>query len=122
MGMFIQHTLLFIEGIKIPSVEEILNSSPELTVADAINLQRDIYGAEIDWDSLRIIVRFRGKRYDITEALIKIVNENSYGETIDELGMDTRGFNFLGAIREAQRKIISKIVSGEMAPKKTQKE
>jgi len=119
MGMLIQRILLSLEGVKIPSIEEILSSNPKLTVADAINIQRDIYGAEVDWEAYKITVRFHGERYDITEILIKIVNENSYGDVIDELGMDTRGFNFSSAVRAAQKEIISKIVSGTMTPKKS---
>jgi len=119
MGMLIQRILLSIEGVRILSVEEILNSNPELTVADAINIQRDIYGAEVDWEARKIVVRFQGERYDITELLIKIVDENSYGDIIDELGMDTCGFDFLSAVRAVQREIISKIVSGLMNPEKS---
>ncbi|MEM1657864.1 MAG: hypothetical protein QXK94_02390 [Candidatus Jordarchaeales archaeon] len=116
VGMFVQQTLLSIEGVKIPSVEEILHSNPEMTVADAINMRRELYGVKVDWEKRRLIVHFKGKYYDVTDLLIDIVNENSYGERVDELGMDTCGFDFCSAVKEAQKKIILKIVTGEMTP------
>jgi len=116
ISMFIQHSLLSIEGVKIPSVDELMSSNPNLTIAEAINLQRKLYGAEVDWESRKIFVRFKGKRYNITDIVISLVNTHSFGDAIDELGADTRGFNFLGAVKEAQKEIISKIVKGELQP------
>ncbi len=114
LGMFVQHSLLAKEGVNIPSPEEIMQLNPGIDIVEAINLQRQIYGAEVDWERQKIIVRYQSKRYDVTKLIIEIVNECTYGDLIDELSIDTKGFDFKTASGCAQENIISKIVSGEL--------
>lgn len=116
LGMFVQHSLLAKEGINIPSPVEIMMSNPGINIVEAINLQRQMYGAEVDWENQTIIVRYKEKRYDITKLIIEIVNEFTYGDRVNELSIDTKGFDFKSAAGRAQENIISKIVSGELPP------
>ncbi|MFB0560873.1 MAG: hypothetical protein ACETWM_06650 [Candidatus Lokiarchaeia archaeon] len=116
LGMFVQHSLLAKEGVNIPSPIEIMMSKPDIDIVEAINLQRQIYGAEVDWENQTIIVRYKSKRYNVTKQIIEIVNQFTYGNRVDELSIDTKGFDFKSAASCAQENIISKIVSGELPP------
>jgi hypothetical protein len=116
LAMFVQHSLLAKEGIKVPSPLELMQLHPGIDIVEAINLQRQIYGADVDWENQTIIVRYKDKRYNITSLVIDIVNEFTYGNLVDELSIDTKGFDFKSAARCAQENIISKIVSGELPP------
>lgn len=116
LGMFVQHSLLAKEGIKVPSPPEMMELCPGIDIVEAINLQRTIYGAEVDWERQTIIVRYKDKRYNITRLIIDIVNEFTYGDRIDEISIDTKGFDFKSAASCAQENIIEKIVSGELPP------
>lgn len=118
LAMFVQHTLLAREGITVPSPQEMMRMNPGISIAEAINLQRQEYGAEVDWEKQTIIVRYKSRRYDITELIIEIVNECTYGDIIDELSVDTKGFDFTSAVGRAQKNIISKIVNGKLPHKK----
>jgi hypothetical protein len=114
--MFVQHSLLAKEGINVPTPEEMMRSNPNIDVVEAINLQRQMYGAEVDWENQTIFVRYRSKKYNITNQIIEIVNICTFGNMIDELSIDTKGFDFKNATFYANENIISKIVDGKLAP------
>lgn len=116
LGMFVQHSLLAREGINVPSPEEVMRSNPGIDIVEAINLQRQMYGAEVDWEKQIIIVRYKSKKYNITKLIIEIVNVCTFGNMIDELSIDTKGFDFKNATFYANENIISKIVEGKLAP------
>ncbi|MHA1579179.1 MAG: hypothetical protein ACTSUQ_06090 [Candidatus Freyarchaeota archaeon] len=116
LGMFVQRLLLAKEGVRIPTPEELMKLNPDLNVAEAINLQRKTYGAEVNWEEQTIIVRYKSKRYNITKQIIKIVNECTFGDRIDELSVDTRGFDFNSAAGYAYKHIVSKIMAGLLEP------
>jgi len=114
--MFVQRSLLAKEGVRILTPEELMELNPDLNVAEAINLQRKIYGAEVNWEEQTIIVRYKSKRYNITKQIIKIVNECTFGDRVDELSVDTRGFDFNSATGYAYKNIVSKIIAGLLEP------
>jgi hypothetical protein len=116
LGMFVQHSLLAKEGISIPSPEQMMKSNPGIDIVEAINLQRQMYGAEVDWEEQKIIVRYKSKKYNITNMIIEIVNVCTFGNMIDELSIDTKGFDFKNATFYANENIISKIVDGQLTP------
>ncbi|WXG40093.1 MAG: hypothetical protein WED07_04600 [Candidatus Freyarchaeum deiterrae] len=116
LGMFVQHSLLRKEGISVPSPEQMMKSNPSIDIVEAINLQRQMYGAEVDWENQTIIVRYKSKKYDITKKIIEIVNVCTFGNMIDELSIDTKGFDFKNATFYANENIIAKIVDGTLAP------
>lgn len=118
LAMFVQHSLLAKEGINVPSPEEMMKSNPGMDIVEAINLQRQMYGAEVDWEKQTIIVRYKSKKYNITELIIEIVDTCTFGNMVDELSIDTRGFDFRNATFYANENIISKIVKGKLAPMK----
>lgn len=93
-----------------------MKSNPSIDIVEAINLQRQMYGAEVDWENQTIIVRYKSKKYDITKKIIEIVNVCTFGNMIDELSIDTKGFDFKNATFYANENIIAKIVDGTLAP------
>jgi len=121
LSMRIQHTLLELENKTMPSIDELSSLHPELSPGEIINLQREKWGAEVDWNKRTLTVRFKDRKFDITEELEEIVKNHLRGAPASRIAMDTHGFDFEAAMREAYEKIILKIVKGQIEPEIMQK-
>ncbi len=110
LGQFIQNYLLKIEGIRKLKVEELKVHYPELNIGELINKQRELYGVYFDWDSLECYVKYKGKKYNITDEIIEIVIKNTDKDFLNNIGVDTRGFDIITAFKEATNTIISRII------------
>ena len=117
LSMRIQHTLLDLENKTMPSIDELSSLHPELSPGEIINLQREKWGAEVDWDKKTLTVRFKGKKFNITGEIEEVVKKHLRGVPANRIAMDTQGFDFEAAMREAYEKIILKIVKGQIEPK-----
>ncbi len=116
LAMRIQHTLFDLEKKRIPSIDELSHLHPGLTPGEIINLQREKWGAEVDWDKRTLSVRFKDKKFDITQEIEEVVQNHLRGTPANRIAMDTRGFDFEAAMQEAYEKIVLKIVKGLMSP------
>ena len=114
LGQYIQNCLLYKEGIKKPEVEELSRQFPQLELGELINKQQDLFGVIFNWKTSKIFVRYKGKEYDITDKVLKIVRKYIDSEWINNIGFDTRGFNVNEAFQEATSKIINKIINEEI--------
>ncbi|MFX0096361.1 MAG: hypothetical protein ACFE7E_01215 [Candidatus Hodarchaeota archaeon] len=104
-----------------PSIDELSRRHPELSPGEIINLQREKWGSEVDWDKRTLTVRFKDRKFDITEEIEEIVKKHLRGAPANRVAMDTQGFDFEAAMVEAHEKIILKIVKGQIEPGITQK-
>ncbi|MFX1486060.1 MAG: hypothetical protein ACFFBS_02960 [Promethearchaeota archaeon] len=121
LAMRIQHTLLDLENKRIPSIDELSNLHPDLSPGEIINLQREKWGAEVDWDRRTLSVRFKDRKFDITGEIEKVVKKHLRGTPANRIAMDTHGFDFEAAMREAYDKIVLKIVKGLISPEIVEK-
>jgi hypothetical protein len=110
IGIFVQHILLRIEGTRMKSMEQLRKENPELSIADSINLHREIYGPRMEWENRRVYVRYKQQEFDIAEDAERIAMK-----WID----DREGFNIVHAFNEAVETILPKI-AGEEATKRFQ--
>jgi hypothetical protein len=104
IGTFVQHLLMRIEGIRMKSMDELRMEDPTLSIADSINLHRDLYGPKMDWDNRKVYVRYKDTEYDISEESGKIAEK---WITYEE------GFQMVYAFNEAVETIIAKITGEE---------
>jgi hypothetical protein len=106
IGTFVQHLLTRIEGTKMKTMDELRREDPSLSIADSINLHRDLYGPRMEWEDRKVYVRFKDEEYDISEDAEKIAEK-----WID----DEDGFQMVHAFNEAVDIIIAKIAGEERA-------
>jgi hypothetical protein len=106
IGTFVQHLLLRIEGTKMKTMDDLRMEDPTLSIADSINLHRDLYGPMMDWDNRKVLVRYKDEEYDISEEAGKIAEKWITSE---------EGFQMVYAFNEAVETIIVKIAGAEHA-------
>jgi hypothetical protein len=90
------------------TMDELRIERPELSIADSINLHRELYGPRMEWDNRKVYVCFREKEIDITEDVENIA--------VKHLGDE--GFNMVSAFNESIETIVKKI-AGEEASSST---
>jgi len=88
------------------TMDELRREKPELSIADSINLHRELYGPRMEWDDRKVYVHFKEKEFDISEGAEKIAVKHISDE----------GFNMVSAFNEAIETIVTKMV-GEEASK-----
>lgn len=92
------------------SMEQLREENPELSIADSINLHREIYGPRMEWDNRKVCVRYLQQEFEISGDAERIATK-----WIDE----KEGFNMVQAFNEAVETILPKI-AGEEAAKRYQ--
>lgn len=88
------------------SMDELRSEDPSLSIADSINLHRDLYGPRMEWDDRKVYARYGDVEYDISEDAEKIAEK-----WIDE----KEGFRMVQAFNEAIDTIITSITGEEGA-------
>ncbi|WXG43988.1 MAG: hypothetical protein WED04_08155 [Promethearchaeati archaeon SRVP18_Atabeyarchaeia-1] len=106
IGTFVQHLLMRIEGTSMKTMDDLRSEDPSLSIADSINLHRDLYGPGVDWDNRKVYVRYKDEQYDISDDAEKIAEK---WITYEE------GFQMVYAFNEAVDTIITKIAGEEQA-------
>jgi hypothetical protein len=89
-------------------MEQLREENPELSIADSINLHREIYGPRMEWEDRKVYVRYLHQEFEISGDAEKIATK-----WID----DKEGFNMVQAFNEAVETILPKI-AGEEASKR----
>jgi hypothetical protein len=95
-----------IEGIKMKSMDDLRREDPSLSIADSINLHRDLYGPKMEWDNRKVYVRFKDEEFDISEDAGRIAEKWISNE---------EGFQMVPAFNESVETIITKITGEEQA-------
>jgi hypothetical protein len=85
------------------TMDELRRERPELSIADSINLHRDLYGPRMEWDDRRVYVHFKGEEFEISEDAERIA--------VKHIGDE--GFNMALAFNEAIETIVAKIAGEE---------
>jgi hypothetical protein len=106
IGTFVQHLLMRIEGIRMKTMDDLRREDPGLSIADSINLHRDLYGPRMEWDNRKVYVRYKEVEYEISEDAEKIAEK-----WID----DKEGFQMVHAFNETVDTIITRITGEEQA-------
>jgi hypothetical protein len=106
IGTFVQHLLMRVEGIRMKTMDDLRREDPSLSIADSINLHRDLYGPRMEWDDRKVYVRYKDEEYEISEDAEKIAEK-----WID----DEQGFQMVNAFNEAVDRIITGITGEEQA-------
>lgn len=88
------------------TMDDLRSEDPSLSIADSINLHRDLYGPGVDWDNRKVYVRYKDEQYDISDDAEKIAEK---WITYEE------GFQMVYAFNEAVDTIITKIAGEEQA-------
>lgn len=88
------------------SMELLRKENPGLSIADSINLHREIYGPRMEWDDRKVYVRYMRQEFEISGDAEKIAMK-----WID----DKEGFNMVQAFNEAVETILPKIAGEEPA-------
>ena len=91
------------------TMDELRMEKPQLSIADSINLHRELYGPRMEWDDRKVYVRFREKEYDITGD----------AENIAVKHIGDEGFNMVSAFNESFVTRVKKI-AGEKASRRFQ--
>lgn len=92
------------------SMEQLRKENPELSIADSINLHRELYGPRMEWENRRVYVRYKQQEFDIAEDAERIAMNWTD---------DREGFNIVQGFNEAVETILPKI-AGEEASKRFQ--
>ena len=87
-------------------MELLRKENPELSIADSINLHREMYGPRMEWDDRKVYVRYKDREYDISEEAEKIAEK-----WID----DKEGFQMVQAFNDAVNMIVTGITGEEEA-------
>jgi hypothetical protein len=116
LGQFIQHSLLYLQGIRVPEPRELAFQYPRAHPGELINIQRELYGCQFDWATGTLIVRYKDIQFDVSVEAKEIVANNISNKMVDLLGFDDKGFDFNSASNDAIGKIIEKIRDGNKAP------
>jgi hypothetical protein len=116
LGQFVQHSLLYLEGVRVPEPPELKPLYPDKDPAELINLQRELYGCQFDWDTGSVIVKYHDSVFDISTEAKKITIQYASKHLADLLGFDDNGFDFNKACTKAVEIIINHITSGQKKP------
>lgn len=116
LGQFIQHSLLYLQGVRVPEPPELKEQFPDKNPAELINLHREIYGCKFDWKTGALVVSYQESQFEVTAEAEKIVSRTINPDIIACCSFDDRGFDFNTACNEAVKDIIEVIKSGEMEP------
>lgn len=114
LGQFIQHSLLYIQGIRVPEPRELTPQYPGALPAELINIHRELYGCQFDWRSGTLIVRYKEQKFDVSGEAKAIVADNISSKMADLIGFDDKGFDFNSACNNAVG-IIEKIRDGKFS-------
>jgi hypothetical protein len=87
------------------TMEQLRGEKPELSIADSINLHRDLYGPRIEWDDRKVYVHFKDNEFDISEDADRIA--------VKHIGDE--GFDMVSAFNEAVETIVTKIAGEEVS-------
>lgn len=116
LGQFIQHSLLYLQGVRIPDPIELKDSFPDKNPAELIDIQREIYGCKFNWKTGSLVVCYKDDQFEISSEAKEIIAKTVSNNIVDLLGFDTRGFDFNRACSEAVENIIECIKKGQMQP------
>ncbi|NVM31498.1 MAG: hypothetical protein HWN65_21850 [Candidatus Helarchaeota archaeon] len=116
LGQFIQHSLLYLQGVRVPDPPELKERFPDKNPAQLIDIQREIYGCKFNWETGSLIVCYKDDLFEITSEAKEIVAANVTSDLAACCGFDDRGFDFNRACNKAVEKIIENITSGETQP------
>ena len=116
LGQFIQHSLLYVQGIRVPEPPELKEVYPDKNPAELIDMQRELYGCKFDWDTGSVIVNYKDEQFDVSEAAKEIVAVTANRDKIACCGFDDRGFDFNRACNIAVKAIIESIIAGQVKP------
>ena len=108
LGQKIQLSLFIREGIKVPSPDEL--RSKFRTITDMLNYRQSKFGCKFNWHN-ELIVKYKGKSYNIFREIKEIIIECIRGDIKDAIGFDVRGIDFPKACKMANTRIIEKIVN-----------
>ena len=117
LGQFIQHSLLYLQGIRVPEPRELAPQYPQAnSPSELINIHRELYGCQFDWATGTLIVRYKDQKFDVSVEAKEIVANNISNKMADLIGFDDKGFDFNSACNIAIGKIIEMIRDGNIAP------
>lgn len=116
LGQFIQHSLLYLQGVRIPDPPELKDVYPDKDPAELINIQHELYGCKLDWNTGTLIVVYKDNQYDISSEAQNIVATTANDDMLAICSFDDRSFDFNTACSEAVKKIIESITTGQIAP------
>ena len=116
LGQFIQHALLYLQGIKVIEPPELKPFYPDKNMAELIDIQRELYGCKFNWKTGELIVKYAEKFFDISSEAKELIANNVSDQMVDLLGFDDRGFDFNKACNKAITKIIDNITNGQKNP------
>ncbi|NVM54094.1 MAG: hypothetical protein HWN66_10375 [Candidatus Helarchaeota archaeon] len=116
LGQFIQHSLLYLQGVRIPDPPELKKRFPKKNAAELINLHREMYGCKFNWKTGSLIVVYKDDQFEISSEVKEIVANNIKADFIACCGFDYRGFDFKKASSTATKKIIENITTGQLKP------
>ncbi|MFX1450247.1 MAG: hypothetical protein ACFFCM_05365 [Promethearchaeota archaeon] len=108
LGQKIQLSLFIREGIKVPSPDEL--RSKFRTTSEMLNYRQSKFGCKFNWQN-ELIVKYKGKSYNIFRDIKEIITECIRGDIKDAIGFDVRGIDFPKACKMANTRIIEKIVN-----------
>lgn len=86
------------------SMEQLREENPGISIADSINLHREIYGPRMEWDDRKVFVRYMQQEFEIGDDAERIAMK-----WIDEKD----GFNMVQAFNEAVETILPRIAGEE---------
>jgi hypothetical protein len=116
LGQFIQHSLFYLQSIRVPEPRELAPQYPHAQPAELINIQRELYGCQFDWRTGTLIVRYKDQKFDVSVEAKEIVADNVSNKMADLIGFDDKGFDFNSACNNAIGKIIEVIRDGNKPP------
>ncbi len=116
LGQFIQHSLLYLQGVRIPDPPELKEQYPDKNPAELINIQHELYGCKLNWETGTLIVVYKDNQYDISSEAQKIVAATANDDMLAICSFDDRSFDFNTACNEAVKNIIENITTGQMVP------
>lgn len=114
LGQFIQHSLLYLQGVRIPDPPELKESFPDKSPAQLIDLQREMFGCKFNWETGSLIVCYKDDQFEISSEAKEIVAANVTSNRAACCGFDDRGFDFNRACNKAVEDIIENITNGQM--------
>lgn len=116
LGQFVQHSLLYLQGVHIPDPPDLKEAYPDKNPAELIDIQRELYGCKLNWKTGSLIVVYENSQYDISVEAQKIVAATANDDMLACCSFDDRSFDFNTACNEAIKKIIENITTGQKAP------
>ncbi|MFX1295525.1 MAG: hypothetical protein ACFFD2_11840 [Promethearchaeota archaeon] len=116
LGQFIQHSLFYLQGIRVPDPPELKMFYPDKEPAELINIHREIYGCKFNWKTGDLIVSYRNNQFNISLEAKKIIANNVSNKLVDLLSFDDNAFDFNSACDKAVKNIIDSITNGQKKP------